>query len=54
MNPDAQPTPHIPLPHPGEVLRSEFPEPVGLPVYAVAKAIGVSRSGINEMGYAIP
>jgi antitoxin HigA-1 len=41
----------IPLPHPGEVLRSEFLEPMGLSVYAVAKAIGVSRSRINEIAH---
>lgn len=34
----------IPLPHPGEVLREEFFEPMGLSVYAVAKAIGTPRS----------
>jgi antitoxin HigA-1 len=39
----------IPLPHPGKVLRSEFLEPMGLSVYAVAKAIGVPRSRINEI-----
>ena len=37
----------IPLPHPGVVLREEFLEPMGLSVYALAKAIGVSRSRIN-------
>jgi antitoxin HigA-1 len=37
----------IPLPHPGEVLRGEFLGPMGLPVYAVAKATGLSRSRIN-------
>jgi antitoxin HigA-1 len=39
----------IPLPHPGEVLRTEFLEPMGLSVYAVAKAIGVPRSRLNEI-----
>lgn len=37
------------LPHPGEVLRSEFLEPMNLSVYALAKAIGVPRSRINEI-----
>jgi antitoxin HigA-1 len=48
---DAQATPRIPLPRPGEVLRSEFLEPMGLAVYAVAMAIGVSRSRINEIAH---
>ncbi|MDE3177368.1 MAG: HigA family addiction module antidote protein [Pseudomonadota bacterium] len=37
----------IELPHPGEVLKTEFLEPMGLSVYALAKAIGVPRSRIN-------
>jgi antitoxin HigA-1 len=41
----------IPLPHPGEVLRTEFLEPMGLSVYAVAKAIGVPRSRLNEIAH---
>jgi addiction module HigA family antidote len=41
----------IPLPHPGEVLREEFLDPMGLSVYALAKAIGVSRSRINEIAH---
>jgi addiction module HigA family antidote len=40
-------THRIPLPHPGVVLRVEFLEPMGLSVYALAKAIGVPRSRIN-------
>ena len=39
----------IPLPHPGIVLREEFLEPLGLSVYALAKAIGVPRSRLNEI-----
>lgn len=39
----------LPLPHPGEVLKSEFLEPMGLSAYALAKAIGVPRSRINEI-----
>ena len=38
----------IPLPHPGSILREEFLEPMGLSVYALAKAIHVPRSRINE------
>lgn len=39
------------LPHPGEVLKSEFMEPMGLSAYALAKAIGVPRSRINEIAH---
>jgi addiction module HigA family antidote len=39
----------IPYPHPGEILREEFFVPMGLSVYAVAKAIGVPRSRLNEI-----
>ncbi|MBS1183567.1 MAG: plasmid maintenance system antidote protein, family [Proteobacteria bacterium] len=39
----------IPLPHPGIVLRQEFLEPMGMSVYALAKAIDVPRSRINEI-----
>jgi len=42
-------SPRIPLPHPGEVLREEFLEPMGLTVYALAKALGVPRSRINAI-----
>ena len=42
-------TARIPLPHPGELLREEFLEPMGLSVYAVAKAIGAPRSRINAI-----
>lgn len=39
----------VPLPHPGEVLREEFLVPMGLSVYALAKATGLPRSRINEI-----
>lgn len=39
----------IPMPHPGEILRQEFLEPAGLSVYALAKAIQVPRSRVNEI-----
>lgn len=39
----------IPPPHPGIVLREEFLEPMGLSVYALAKAIEVPRSRINDI-----
>ncbi len=41
----------IPLPHPGEVLKTEFMEPMDLSAYALAKAIGVPRSRINEIAH---
>jgi addiction module HigA family antidote len=39
----------IPMPHPGVVLREEFLEPMGVSVYALAKAIHVTRSRVNEI-----
>ena len=38
-----------PIPHPGELLREEFLIPMGITVYALAKAIHVPRSRINEI-----
>ena len=34
---------------PGEILREEFLEPMGLSVYALAKAIKVPRSRVNDI-----
>ena len=39
----------IPMPHPGEILRGEFLEPMGISVYALAKAVHVPRSRLNEI-----
>jgi antitoxin HigA-1 len=39
----------IPVPHPGAILRDEFLAPMNLSVYALAKAIHVPRSRINEI-----
>ena len=39
----------IPLPHPGTILKEEFLIPMDLSVYALAKAIHVPRSRINEI-----
>ncbi|MDQ0471899.1 HigA family addiction module antitoxin [Labrys wisconsinensis] len=39
----------ISLPHPGAILKEEFLAPMGLSVYALAKAIHVPRSRINEI-----
>jgi len=35
--------------HPGEILRDEFLEPLGISVYALAKAIHVPRSRANDI-----
>lgn len=35
--------------HPGEILREEFLEPMGISVYALAKAIKVARSRVNDI-----
>ncbi len=43
------PAADIPVPHPGSVLREEFLEPMGLTVYALARAIHVTRSRINDI-----
>lgn len=39
----------IPFPHPGTILREEFLIPMGISVYALAKALGISRSQMNEI-----
>jgi antitoxin HigA-1 len=39
----------IPMPHPSVVLRKEFLEPMGLTVYALSKAIHVTRSRISDI-----
>jgi addiction module HigA family antidote len=39
----------IPVPHPGTILREEFLEPMDLSAYALAKAIHVPRSRINDI-----
>jgi len=35
--------------HPGEILRDDFLEPMGLSVYALANVIKVPRSRINDI-----
>lgn len=37
------------MPHPGALLREEFLQPMNLSIYALAKAIHVPRSRINEI-----
>ncbi len=39
----------IPPAHPGQILRDEFLEPMTLSVYALAKAIKVTRSRLNDI-----
>src|SRR5579864_4974649 len=39
----------IKLTHPGKILREEFMEPVGLSVYALAKALGVPLPRVNDI-----
>lgn len=36
-------------PHPGEVLKEEFLEPLGLTITYTAQALGVSRKAISEI-----
>jgi len=35
--------------HPGEILRDEFLAPLGMSVYALAGALGVPRTRINDI-----
>ena len=39
----------LPPVHPGEVLRDEFLEPMGISVYRLAQAIKVSRPRLNDI-----
>lgn len=39
----------IPLAHPGEILREDFLEPMDISVYALANAIKVPRSRVNDI-----
>ena len=39
----------MPPVHPGEILREEFLKPLGLSVYAVAKAIRVPQTRLHEI-----
>lgn len=39
----------IPPVHPGKILRMEFLEPMSISVYALAKAIKVTRSRVNDI-----
>lgn len=35
--------------HPGEILKEEFLEPVGISVYALSNAMGIPRTRINDI-----
>jgi addiction module HigA family antidote len=39
----------LPAVHPGEILRDEFLQPMGISVYALANAIKVPRSRANDI-----
>jgi antitoxin HigA-1 len=39
----------LPLIHPGEILRDDFLQPMKISVYALAKAIKVPRSRVNDI-----
>jgi len=35
--------------HPGEILKAEFLDELGLTAYAFSKAIGMNRSGVSDI-----
>jgi addiction module HigA family antidote len=39
----------LPSVHPGEILREEFLEPLGMTAYQLAKGIGVEQTRISEI-----
>ena len=39
----------LPSVHPGEILHEDFLIPIGISVYALANAIRVSRSRVNDI-----
>src|SRR3954447_16413143 len=39
----------LPLIHPGEILRDDFLQPMKISVYALAEAIKVPRSRVNDL-----
>ncbi len=39
----------IPPVHPGEILKADFLEPLGLSVNALSRAIGVPRTRLNDV-----
>jgi addiction module HigA family antidote len=41
--------PDLPPVHPGEILKEEFLEPLGMSVYALAAALQVPRTRLNDI-----
>lgn len=41
--------PDFPHAHPGDVLREDFLEPLGMSQYALARALGVSQLRVSEI-----
>ena len=39
----------VPYPHPGEILKEEFLDPMGITAYRLAKAIGVQQTRVGEI-----
>ncbi|HEY0332878.1 MAG TPA: HigA family addiction module antitoxin [Stenotrophomonas sp.] len=39
----------VPYPHPGEILKEEFLDPMGITAYRLAKAINVQQTRIGEI-----
>ena len=39
----------VPYPHPGEILKEEFLDPMGITAYRLARAIGVQQTRISEI-----
>ena len=39
----------LPPVHPGEILRDEFLKPMDLSIYALARALGISRPRLNDI-----
>ena len=39
----------LPLIHPGEILKDDFLDPMEISVYALAKAVNVPRSRLNDI-----
>jgi addiction module HigA family antidote len=42
-------TNRLPNPHPGDILREEFLEPLGITAYRLAKEIGATPASIHEL-----
>ena len=40
---------HIPPPHPGETIREDVLEPLGMSVNQLAKALGITAARLNDI-----